>query len=174
MLTRGEPRNVGCHVHKLGARLHLWRSALRSSATAAVPLHDQNNQTLITPPPKPQSETPLPRSLLSLKTPTTLILKALSKVRYLELAFDTDTVLKVRKSKCLTRARDDGLTQPHQRSSTTDPHLQRSRARARGRAPVCAICAISSRQPSALGRARACLICLTPEPPQPPHSPYGY
>lgn len=131
MLTRGEPRNVGCHVHKLGARLHLRMSALRSSATAAAPLHDRNNQTLITPPPEPQSETPLPRSLLSFKVPTTLIFRALSKVRSLELTCAKDTLVKVRKSKCLTRARDARALSVLQ---TLSPNPQLSRARARGRA----------------------------------------
>jgi hypothetical protein len=148
MLTRGEPRNVGCHVHKLGARLHLRVSALRSSATAAAPLHDRNNQTLITPSPEPQSETPLPRSLLSFKVPTTLIFRALSKVRSLELTCAKHTLVKVRKSKRLTRAHDDGLTQPHRGSSLTF-----------ARVPVWALCAMSSRQASPLGRARTCLTC---------------
>lgn len=148
MLTRGEPRNVGCHVHKLSARLHLWVSALRSSATVATPPQTRKVKTLITPPSEPQSETPLPRSLLSLKVPTTLIFRALSKVRYLELAFDTDTVLKVRKSKCPSFARVDGPTQPHGWSSLTF-----------ARVPVWALCAMSSRQASSLGRARTCLTC---------------
>ena len=148
MLIRGGSRNVGCHVHKLSARLHLWVSALRSSATAAAPLHDQNNQTPITPPPEPQNETPLPRSLLSFKVPTTLIFRALSKVRSLELTCAKHTLVKVRKSKRLTHTREDGLTQPHQRSSLSF-----------ARVPVWALCAMSSRQASSLGRARTCLTC---------------
>jgi len=75
--------------------------------------------------------------------------------RVSKLTFDNKGLVKVRKSRFVTRARVIGLTRQRRRSPL-----------ARARTPVCAICAMSSRQPSALDRARACLICRASDLPE--------
>lgn len=75
--------------------------------------------------------------------------------RLSELTFHNNCLVKVRKSRFVTRARVIGLTSQRRRRSL-----------ARARSLVCAICAMNSRQPSALDRARACLTCRASDLPE--------
>ena len=98
-------------------------------------------RTFKTGPYEPFYKTRLPIDTSSHEAPTLLIFSAFSKMRSLNFTCAKHTLVKVRKSKCLMRAREDGPLQP-------------SQSRPASRARRCLM-----RHLRALGRARACRLC---------------
>ena len=107
-------------------------------------------RTFKTGPYEPFHKMRLPIDTSSHEAPTLLIFSAFFKMRSLTFTCAKHTLVKVRKSKCLTRAR----TMMAPLTLSLDPQLSRARARGRAGGRLCYLC-----HSRAKDQARACRIC---------------
>ena len=99
--------------------------------------------TLKTGPYEPLLKMKLPIDLSGREVLIPSILRALFKMRYLELTCAKHTLVKVRKSKCLMRAREDGPLQPSQSRPASRARLRLSKVLTLTR--VCHLCRLMAR-----------------------------